>query len=156
VSAVVAGDLFHLYRAPHGDVAALRGLSVEVAEGEAVAVLGPSGSGKTTLLGLCAGFLRPSSGELRVLGRPLEHATAGEVARLRRSSIGIVRQHYHLALPRELAVEEIVALPTRLTGRYGGAERARVAHLLRAAGLERGAAQEAVRRASRPAVSMER
>jgi ABC-type lipoprotein export system ATPase subunit len=137
VSAVVANDLFHLYRAAHGDVAAVRGLSVEVAEGEAVSVLGPSGSGKTTLLGLCAGFLRPSSGELRVLGHPLERASAGELARLRRSSIGIVRQHYHLALPRELAVDEIVALPLRLVGRHGRAERVRVSRLLRAAGLER-------------------
>jgi ABC-type lipoprotein export system ATPase subunit len=136
MSAVVASDLFHLYRAAHGDVAALRGLSVEVAEGTSVSVLGPSGSGKTTLLGLCAGFLSPSSGELRVLGRPLEHLSAGEAARLRREAIGIVRQHYHLALPRELAVEEIVALPVRLGGRYGRPARRHVTSLLRAAGLE--------------------
>ena len=83
MTAVAARDLFHLYRAPHGDVAALRGLSLDVAEGTAVAVLGPSGSGKTTLLGLCAGFLRPSSGELQVLGRPLEQTPAREAARLR-------------------------------------------------------------------------
>jgi ABC-type lipoprotein export system ATPase subunit len=136
-NAVVAGDLFHLYRAQHGDVAALRGLSVEVAQGASVTVLGPSGSGKTTLLGLCAGFLRPSSGELHVLGRPLEHLSARETARLRRDAIGIVRQHYHLALPHELTVEEIVALPVRLRGRYGRADRARVRSLVRAAGLER-------------------
>src|SRR5205085_11464267 len=110
-TAVAASDLFHLYRAQHGDVAALRGLSVEVAEGASVTVLGPSGSGKTTLLGLCAGFLKPSSGELHVLGRPLGRLSARETARLRRDAIGIVRQHYPLALPHELTVEEIVALP---------------------------------------------
>jgi ABC-type lipoprotein export system ATPase subunit len=137
MSAVVANDLFHLYRAAHGDVAALRGLSLEVAEGESVSVLGPSGSGKTTLLGLCAGFIRASSGELRVLGRPLGRLSAREAARLRREAIGIVRQHYHLALPRELAVEEIVALPLRLQGRYGRDERRHVTSLLHASGLER-------------------
>jgi ABC-type lipoprotein export system ATPase subunit len=133
--AVAANDLFYLYRASFGDVAALRGLSLQVAKSEAVAVLGPSGAGKTTLLGLCAGFIRPSSGELTVLERPLERLSAREVARVRRASIGIVRQHYHLALPRDLTVEEIVALPLRLLGRHGREERRRVGALLSAAGL---------------------
>jgi ABC-type lipoprotein export system ATPase subunit len=131
-TAVHADDLFHLYRQAHGDVAALRGLSLDVAAGETVAVLGPSGSGKTTLLGLCAGFSRPSSGALSILGRSFESLSPREVARVRRSSIGIVRQHYHLALPRELTVEEIVGFPLRLLGRTG---RDRVSSLLRAAGL---------------------
>ena len=136
MSAIHAKDLFYLYRAAHGDVAALRGLSLEVNEGEVVSVLGPSGSGKTTLLGLCAGFLQPSSGELAVRGRPLERMPGREITRLRRQSIGIVRQHYHRALPPELTVEEIVAFPLRLLGRHGRKERKHVTHLIRAAGLE--------------------
>ena len=144
MTAIRAKELFYLYRASHGDVAALRGLSLEVGEGEVVSVLGPSGSGKTTLLGLCAGFLRPSSGELGVLGRPLEQTPGREIARLRRRSIGIVRQHYHRALPRELTAGEIVTLPLRLVGRYGAEERRRVTRLLRAAGLERRAAARPV------------
>ena len=136
MAAVQAKDLFYLYRAAYGDVAALRGLSLEVNEGETVSVLGPSGSGKTTLLALCSGFLRPSSGELTLLGRPIERMPGHEIARLRRRSIGIVRQHYHRALPREFTVEEIVALPLRLLGRCGRGERARVAQIVRAAGLE--------------------
>ena len=135
MAAVRATDLFYLYRASHGDVAALRGLSLEVAEGEAVSVLGPSGAGKTTLLALLAGFAHPASGELTVLDRRVERASARELARLRRSSIGIVRQHYHRALPRELTAEEIVALPLRLVGSHGRDARRRVASLLRAAGL---------------------
>src|SRR5439155_6377467 len=77
----------------------------------------------------------PSSGELTVLERPLERLSAREVASVRRASIGIVRQHYHLALPRDLTVEEIVALPLRLLGRHGREERRRVGALLSAAGL---------------------
>ena len=134
--AVRADDLFYLYGSPSGDVAALRGLSLDVREAEVLSVLGPSGSGKTTLLGLCAGLTRPSSGGLTVLGHELDRATPTEVAGLRRTSIGIVRQHYHLALPRELSVAEIVGFPLRLLGQRANEERRRVRTLLRAAGLE--------------------
>jgi ABC-type lipoprotein export system ATPase subunit len=135
MQAIQARDLFQLYRARYGDVAALRGLSLEVGEREVVSVLGPSGSGKTTLLTLCSGFARPSSGELTVLGRSFEHASSRELARTRRTSIGIVRQHYHRALPLDLTVEEIVALPLRLLGACDLAGRRRVRELVRAAGL---------------------
>jgi len=136
-SAVHADDLFHLYRPGGGDVAALRGLSVDVRDREIVSVLGPSGSGKTTLLDLCAGFQRPSSGGLTVLGHRFEQARPVELAAVRRNEIGIVRQHYHLSLPRDLSVEEIVALPLHLLGRRGAEQRKRVGTLVRAAGLER-------------------
>lgn len=137
MSAVRAKDVFFLYRAPFGDVAALRGLSVEVAEGEVVSVLGPSGSGKSTLLSLCAGFRRPSSGDLVVLGQTVTETSGRERGRLRQHSVGIVRQHYHRTLPQELTAEEIVGLPLRLLGRFGRDERERVAMLLREAGLAR-------------------
>lgn len=137
MAAIRAKELFYLYRAAHGDVAALRGLSLDVKEGEVAAVLGPSGSGKTTLLALCAGFLRPSSGELAVLERSFERMPGRDIARLRRRSIGIVRQHYHRALPRELTVHEIVALPLRLLGQLGREQRRSVTQIIRAAGLEK-------------------
>ena len=137
MAVVEARELYHLYRAAHGDVAALRGLSLTVEAGEVVAVLGPSGSGKTTLLDLCAGLQRPSSGDLTVLGHSLAHARSSDLARLRRDAIGIVRQHYHRALPRELTVEDVVAIPIRLRQRYGRAERARVGELIQRAGLSR-------------------
>ncbi|HEV3407218.1 MAG TPA: ATP-binding cassette domain-containing protein [Gaiellaceae bacterium] len=135
MAAVTAKELFYLYRARHGDVAALRGLSLRVDDGEIVSVLGPSGSGKTTLLSLCGGWLRPSSGELSVLGLDAERASLRTTGELRKSSIGIVRQHYHRALPRELSAEEIVALPIRLLGddKERAVERARA--VLRRAGL---------------------
>ena len=136
-AAVEAKDVFLLYRAPFGDVPALRGFNLELAEHESLAVLGPSGAGKSSLLSLCAGLQRPSSGYLQVLGTSVPAASAGELARLRQRSIGIVRQHYRRALPRELSVEEIVGLPLRLLGRWNRASRERVSLLLREAGLER-------------------
>jgi putative ABC transport system ATP-binding protein len=135
--AVQARDVFLLYPSPHGDVPALRGFNLELAEAEPLAVLGPSGAGKSSLLSLCAGLRRPSSGQLTVLGTSVPGASARELSRLRQREIGIVRQHYHRALPRELLVEEIVALPLRLAGSWGPATRERVRNLLREAGLEK-------------------
>jgi ABC-type lipoprotein export system ATPase subunit len=134
-AAITAKDLFFLYRAPHGDIAALRGLSLEVAAGESVAVLGPSGSGKSTLLNLCAGFARPSSGTLSVLGTPFEQVSKRSRIAASRSTVGIVRQHYHRTLPPELTIEEIVSLPLRLLGRFGHDERMHVSKLLLQTGL---------------------
>jgi ABC-type lipoprotein export system ATPase subunit len=135
MSALSARDLFYLYRAVSGDVAALRGLSLEIADGEIVAALGPSGAGKTTFLALAAGFVRPSSGELTVLGERFDHASRRRAAATRRDRIGIVRQHYHEALPHELTVEEIVALPRRLLGGSRREASGQVAALLERAGL---------------------
>src|SRR3989442_1509590 len=135
MNAFEARDVFYLYRASRGEVPALRGLSLEVAEGESVPVLGPSGAGKTTLLTLAAGLTRPSSGQLRVLGSEVETSTSTDLDRLRVQQIGIVRQHYHEVLPAELTAGEIVALPLQLEARVGDAGRERVQHLLEAAGL---------------------
>jgi ABC-type lipoprotein export system ATPase subunit len=139
MSAVEARDAFYLYRTAYGEVAALRGLSLEVAEGESVSVLGPSGAGKTTLLALAAARTRPSTGGMRVLGHDLESSSQPALDRLRAEKIAIVRQHYHEALPAELTAEEIIALPVQLKGALDLASRKRIAHLLEAAGLVRSA-----------------
>jgi ABC-type lipoprotein export system ATPase subunit len=132
---VALDEVFVIRRAPHGDVAALRGLNLRAARGEMLAVLGPSGAGKSTLLAACAGQLRPSSGRLEVCGVDVSAASQRALDALRREHLGIVRQHYHRSLPRELTAAEIVALPLRLGG--GGARegRRRAAVLLEHAGL---------------------
>ena len=136
-TAITAKDAFVLYRASYGDVAALRGLSLNVESGESVAVLGPSGAGKSTFLSLCAGTSRPSSGEVCVLDIDVGSAGKAELARLRRRDIGVVKQHFHTALPAELTIEEIVGVPLRLLGgsRKSVADRSR--RLLQLAGLHR-------------------
>jgi ABC-type lipoprotein export system ATPase subunit len=135
MSAIAGRDLYVIHRAPAGDVAALRGLTVDVGRRETVAVLGPSGAGKSTLLSTCAGLMRPATGELEVLGVPIATASAARLAAMRRERLGIVPQRFSRALPRDLSVGEIVSLPLRLLGRWDGDARRRVDAVLDTAGL---------------------
>ncbi|MFJ2031945.1 ABC transporter ATP-binding protein [Streptosporangium sp. NPDC087985] len=102
----------------HGDgpqaVAALRGVSLDVAAGELVAVMGPSGSGKSTLLNLAGGLDLPTSGDVVVEGTSLAGLPARELAALRRRHVGYVFQDLNL-IPSLTAVENIM-LPRELDG----------------------------------------
>ncbi|MEO7118245.1 MAG: ATP-binding cassette domain-containing protein, partial [Candidatus Limnocylindrales bacterium] len=75
--------LIQLYGRQAGATASLRGLDLDVAHGEIVAIIGPSGSGKSTLLRLLAAAERPSSGTLHVMGLPLERASEMDLRRYR-------------------------------------------------------------------------
>jgi putative ABC transport system ATP-binding protein len=79
-----------------GGVAALRGVNVEIATGDQVAVVGPSGSGKTTMLTILGTLERPTSGEVHVAGRDVRSSTDSELAGLRAHRIGFVFQTFHL------------------------------------------------------------
>jgi putative ABC transport system ATP-binding protein len=79
-----------------GGVAALRGVSVDVAAGDQVAVVGPSGSGKTTLLTILGTLERPSRGDVRVAGVDVMAASDRRLAGLRAHEIGFVFQSFHL------------------------------------------------------------
>ncbi len=100
-----------------GDTAvdALRGVSLEVATGELVAVMGPSGSGKSTLMHILAGLDRPTAGEVQIAGRSITTMSDNELTKLRRAHIGFVFQFFNL-LPM-LTAEENVTLPLRIAGR---------------------------------------
>jgi putative ABC transport system ATP-binding protein len=89
-------------------VPVLRGLSLEVERGAAVAVMGPSGSGKTTLLALLGGLDRPHSGRLAVAGVELVGLSRKELGRFRREHVGFVFQAFHL-LPGLTAEENVAA-----------------------------------------------
>jgi putative ABC transport system ATP-binding protein len=113
-----------------GEVHALRGVSVEVATGEEVAVAGPSGSGKTTMLTVLGTLERPTSGSVEVAGRDVAGATDGELAGLRAHEIGFVFQGFHLQ-------EAMTALDNVANGMlYTGAP-ARERHEAAQAALER-------------------
>ncbi len=115
-----------------GPVNILRGVDLEVAQGETLGVVGPSGSGKTTLLMAIAGLERPSGGIVRVAGCDLAALDEDGLARFRRDTIGIVFQSFHL-VPTMSALEN-VAIPLELARRTDAFARAEEA--LEAVGLK--------------------
>jgi putative ABC transport system ATP-binding protein len=92
----------------------LKGVSLEVARGEATGIVGPSGSGKSTLLMVIAGLERVDSGTVRVAGKLLNGRSEDQVAAFRGRNIGIVFQSFHL-IPNMTALEN-VAVPLELAG----------------------------------------
>lgn len=109
----------------------LRGISLEVAAGEAVGLVGPSGSGKSTLLMVMAGLERPDGGRIVVEGTDLGALDEDDLARFRGRRIGIVFQAFHL-VPTMTALEN-VALPLELADKPDA--HARAAAELAAVGL---------------------
>ncbi len=97
-----------------GPVNILRGVSLEVAAGQSVAIVGPSGSGKTSLLMVMAGLERATKGRIAIRSRELGGLSEDELAVLRGAEIGIVFQSFHL-VPTMTALEN-VALPLELAG----------------------------------------
>jgi putative ABC transport system ATP-binding protein len=114
-----------------GPVNILRGIDLDIAAGEAVGLVGPSGSGKTSLLMVLAGLEQASAGSVRFAGGEITGLDEDALARLRRSSIGIVFQAFHL-IPTMTALEN-VAVPLELAGRADAQARAEAA--LREVGL---------------------
>ena len=106
-----------------GPVEILRGVSLDIAKGKAVAIVGPSGSGKTSLLMIMAGLERQTRGSVIVAGRDITRLSEDQLARLRGSEVGIVFQSFHL-VPTMTALEN-VALPMELAGEAQAFERAR-------------------------------
>jgi putative ABC transport system ATP-binding protein len=115
-------------------VHALNGVSLEIAEGEFVAIMGPSGCGKSTLLHILGGLDVLTSGEVYLDGEAIHQLDEAGLTRLRRSKIGFVFQFFNL-LPT-LTVEENVRMPGLLQGRPGRETERRAAELLAAVGME--------------------
>ena len=92
----------------------LRGVSLQVAKGESVALLGPSGSGKSSLMAVLSGLERATSGTIRIAGADFTALDEDGLARARQGRIGIVLQAFHL-LPT-MTAHENVAVPLELAG----------------------------------------
>ena len=111
----------------------LNDLSLDVIDGEYLALMGPSGSGKTTLLNLIAGLDRPSAGEVWVGGKMISAMSEAQLARWRTRHVGFVFQFYHL-LP-VLSAYENVELPLLLLPLSGSQRKRQVLTALELVGL---------------------
>ena len=111
---LVAQDLRRSFRIGSRRIEVLRGVSLQVEEGETVFLVGASGAGKTTLLYTLAGLERPESGTVEFEGRRLYSGSAASQAKLRNEKMGFVFQGYFL-LP-ELTALENVTLPGMIGG----------------------------------------
>ena len=115
------------------NVAALDNVSIDVQEGEFVAIQGTSGSGKSTLLNMLGGLDHPSSGEVFFAEKPLGPFTKREMARYRRFSVGMIFQNFNL-IPT-MSAEENVSLALAFGGLRGQQRRERATRLLDRVGL---------------------
>ena len=113
MASVDVRNLRKIYKRDSQDIVVLDGMTLEVPDGDFVALMGPSGSGKTTLLNCIAGIDRPSSGSVSVGGTEVSSLSEGALAQWRSRHVGFIFQFYNL-IPVLTAVEN-VELPLLLT-----------------------------------------
>ena len=106
-------NLHKTYQRGPEKVDVLRGIDLDIIQGDFVALMGPSGSGKTTLLNLIGGLDSPSSGSIEVAGQHIETLREGQLAQWRSNHVGFVFQFYNL-MPT-LSAQKNVELPLLLT-----------------------------------------
>jgi lipoprotein-releasing system ATP-binding protein len=127
-------DLIKNYQEGENTARILKGVELEIARGDLVALLGPSGSGKSTLLNILGTLMRPTGGMLKILGESLIGADDLILTEFRNRHIGFVFQA-HLLLPDFTALENVVFPAATRQGRERRQDLARAAELLDRVGL---------------------
>src|ERR1051325_563827 len=130
---LAAQEVSKIYQMGSNSVAALDNVSLEIGEGEFVAIQGTSGSGKSTLLNMLGGLDHPTRGEVFFASRPLGPFSKKEMARYRRFSVGMIFQNFNLIPP--MAARENVSLALAFGGLRGQQRRTRSSELLARVGL---------------------
>jgi putative ABC transport system ATP-binding protein len=126
-------NLTKTYRSGADDVVVLRGVNLDVAAGERVALSGESGSGKSTLLHLIAGLDRADGGEITLADASVSDLTDAGRAALRRDRLGLVFQQFNL-IP-SLTVDDNLVFQSRISGRHDAAWHAELVERLGLGGL---------------------
>src|SRR5215471_17579553 len=128
--------VYKVHRVGDEGVAALGGVSLEIARGEFAAIVGPSGAGKSTILNLIGGVDTPTAGLVSVGGRDLSELTPAELSEYRRVMVGFLWQGTTKNLIPYLTVAQNAELPLLLAGVRSAANRSRrTAYLLELLGL---------------------
>jgi len=130
---LAAQEVSKIYQMGSNSVAALDNVSIDIGEGEFVAIQGTSGSGKSTLLNMLGGLDHPSKGEVFFASKPLGPFSKREMARYRRFSVGMIFQNFNL-IPT-MTARENVALALAFGGLRGQQRRTRSSELLARVGL---------------------
>ena len=122
------------YRIGESEYAVLKGIDLEIEEGEFIALMGPSGSGKSTLLNIVGCLDRPTSGRFLLLGQDISLTSDDELARIRREELGFIFQTFNLI--GRISVQKNVELPMMLRGVVRQKRRERALKLLRDIGID--------------------
>jgi putative ABC transport system ATP-binding protein len=104
---ISARDVVKLYRVGEQELRALDGVSLDIEQGDFVAIMGASGSGKSTMMNLIGGLDAPTSGTLIIDGRDVSQLPPDELAQLRNRTLGFVFQQFNL-LPRTPAIRQVM------------------------------------------------
>ena len=110
-----AKEIVHTFNNGQIKTPVLKGVNLDIHEGEFVSIMGPSGSGKSTLLYILSGLLTPTEGEVQILNKDILMMNNSKISDFRRSSIGFVFQFYNLV--QNLTVKENILLPLIMDGK---------------------------------------